>query len=142
MELTAQTEGPETEEPRGRWAASAPPDPHFGAYIRLCRETLKQNGEALSVRKLAGELGIEPAYLSKIERGVFAPPSEELIVKIARRLGEDPDRLLALGGKIASDLKDAIRARPELLSSLVRAVRDRPDAEVETLLREVRDGDW
>ena len=32
-------------------------------------------------------MGIEPAYLSKIERGVFAPPSEEVIAKLAAELG-------------------------------------------------------
>ena len=47
------------------------------------------------------------ADLSKIEREIFPPPSEGLIVKIAGHLGEDPDRLLALAGT-PSDIKDMI----------------------------------
>ena len=75
----------------------------FGPHIREKRETL-----GLTLRGLARILKIEPAYLSKIEREIFAPPSEGLIIKIAGHLGEDPDRLLALAGKIPSDVKDMI----------------------------------
>ena len=142
MGAIADAASQEAEEPRGRKALEAPTHTSFGSYIRQRREALKAEGETLSVRRFAGELGIEPAYLSKIERDVFAPPSEELIVKIAKRLGENPDRLLAMGGKIASDLKDTILSRPELLGELLRTLRDRPDGDVREMLKEVRDGDW
>lgn len=114
----------------------------FGAFIRSRREALKTTSKALSIRKFAAELGIEPAYLSKIERGVFAPPSEDLIIKIANRLGENPDRLLALGGKIASDIKAVILRHPEELSAFLRELDEKPDAQINEVLREVRDGEW
>jgi HTH-type transcriptional regulator, competence development regulator len=75
----------------------------FGPYVREIREA-----RSIGLRELAGRIGVEPAYLSKIEREIFPPPSEAIIVKIAANLGEDPDRLLALAGKIPSDVKDLI----------------------------------
>lgn len=75
----------------------------FGPHIRDTREA-----RGIGLRELAGRIDVEPAYLSKIEREIFPPPSEALIVKIAAQLGDDPDRLLALAGKIPSDVKDLI----------------------------------
>jgi HTH-type transcriptional regulator, competence development regulator len=75
----------------------------FGPHIRETREA-----RAITLRGLARLLEVEPAYLSKIEREIFAPPSESLIMKIAAHLDEDPDQLLALAGKIPSDVKEAI----------------------------------
>jgi len=50
--------------------------------------------------------------------------------------------LLALGGKVSTDLKETIRRRPELFAQLIRELRDLPDQAVLRLVREVRDGDW
>ena len=114
----------------------------FGGYIRSCRERLKASDRAYSVRQLAGRLGIEPSYLSKIERGDFPPPSEEVIGKLAQELGEDRDILLALAGKVSTDLREAILKRPQLVAQLLREVRELPDHAVLRLVREVRDGSW
>lgn len=114
----------------------------FGPYIRARREALQQRGEAMSLRKFATELGIEPAYLSKIERSIFAPPSEDLIVRMAARLGENPDYLLALGGKVATDLKEMILRRPELMGELLRKLDRQSDLRITKVLRNVRDGEW
>jgi transcriptional regulator with XRE-family HTH domain len=75
----------------------------FGPHIRDIREA-----RAITLRGLARVIEIEPAYLSKIERSIFPPPSEAVILKIATHLGEDADRLLALAGKIPSDVKHMI----------------------------------
>jgi HTH-type transcriptional regulator, competence development regulator len=114
----------------------------FGPHVRVSREALAKKGETLSLRLFARELGIEPAYLSKIERGIFPPPSEEVILKIAARLGENPDRLLALAGKVASDIKAVILRRPELVGGLLRELDKEGDSAVQHLLRDVRDGEW
>jgi transcriptional regulator with XRE-family HTH domain len=87
----------------------------FGPHIRETREA-----KGFGLRELARLLEVEPAYLSKIEREIFPPPSEALIVKIARHLEEDPDRLLALAGKIPSDVKDLIIQSEGQLAKLVR----------------------
>ena len=46
----------------------------FGKYLRGKRELLRREDRRFSLRKVAGRIGIEPAYLSKIERDVAAPP--------------------------------------------------------------------
>ncbi len=114
----------------------------FGEYIRKAREALIAGNRAYSLRQVAGRVGIEPAYLSKIERGVFAPPSEDVIVKLAKDLGEDPDVLLAMAGKLSSDLQQIILRRPKLFAELLRQLREAPDQAILRVVREVRDGRW
>ncbi len=87
-------------------------------------------------------IGVEPSFLSKVERNEVPPPSEEKVVAIARELSEDPDILLAMAGKVSSDLKAAIMKRPELFASVIRELKDLPDTAVLRLVREVRDGKW
>ena len=114
----------------------------FGPFIRSRREELRSSDREFSVRKVAARIGVEPSYLSKIERGEQAPPSEAKIVALAEVLDEDPDVLLAMAGKVSSDLQEAIRKRPQLFAELIRQLRDAPDRAVLRIVREVRDGDW
>ena len=114
----------------------------LGAFLRERREELRENDRAYSVRQVAGRVGVQPSYLSKVERGEVAPPSEDTLVRLARDLDVEPDLLLALGGKVSSDLLETIRRRPLLFAELIRELRDLPDHAVLRLVREVRDGDW
>jgi len=114
----------------------------FGEYVRGRREALRVEDRSYSVRQVAGRIGVEPSYLSKVERGHVPPPSEATVVRLAEALDEDPDVLLALAGKVSSDLKDAIRRRPALVAELIRELRDLPDSAVVRLVRKVRDGRW
>ena len=117
-------------------------DPSFGAVLRDRREVLKSTDRRYSVRQVAERVGVEPSYLSKVERGEVAPPSEETILRLASELDLDPDTLLALAGKVSTDLKEVIRRRPQLFAQLIRDLRDLPDHAVLRIVREVRDGDW
>ena len=114
----------------------------FGEYLRRARERLHAEDRRYSIRQVAGRIHIEPAYLSKIERGVFAPPSEAVIGRLAEDLGEDRDVLLAMAGKLSSDLREIIVARPQLFAELLRHLRDAPEHAVLRVVREVRDGNW
>ena len=114
----------------------------FGEYIRQRREALRAEDPTYSVRQVAQRIGVEPSFLSKVERGEVPPPSEAKILALAAELGEDPDVLLALAGKVSTDLQEAIRRRPELFAALIRELRDMPDHAVLRLVREVRDGNW
>jgi HTH-type transcriptional regulator, competence development regulator len=114
----------------------------FGEYVRKTRETRLADDKAYSLRQVAGAIGVEPAYLSKIERGVFAPPSETVIVKLAEVLGEDRDVLLAMAGKLSTDLRQIIIQRPQLFAELLRQLRDAPDHALIRVVREVKDGQW
>ncbi len=119
----------------------------FGQYLRSRREAKDATARAaglpgLSLRKVAGLVDLEPSYLSKIERGQQPPPSERSIIALAEALGEDPDVLLALAGKVSSDLQAAILKRPALFAELIRELKDQPDHAVLRIVREVRDGTW
>ena len=114
----------------------------FGTYIRKRRERLRVDDRDFSLRKVAQRVGVEPAYLSKIERCDVAPPSEATIRVLARELGEDPDVLLAMAGKVSGDLQEIIRKRPEVFADLIRSLRAAPDDAILRIVREVRDGEW
>ena len=114
----------------------------LGNYIRQKRETLRTKDRRYSLRQVAMRIGVEPSYLSKIERGEQPYLAEEKICTLARDLGEDPDVLLALSGKISQDVREIIRKRPQLFAQLIRELKDIPDHAVLRLVREVRDGNW
>lgn len=114
----------------------------FGAYVRSRRERLQKQDARYSLRQTAGRVGIEPAYLSKIERAEFAPPGEDTVRALAQDLGENEDLMLALAGKVSSDLQAVIRKRPTLFAELIRELKHLPDHAVLRIVREVRDGNW
>jgi len=114
----------------------------FGGFVRDRREALRTQDSSYSVRQVAARIGVQPSYLSKVERDETAPPSEAKVKALAEELGLDPDVLLALAGKVSTDLQDVIRKRPELFSALIRQLKDAPDNAVLRVVREVRDGDW
>lgn len=114
----------------------------FGDYIRNVRSARAEADPRFSVRQVAQRIGVEPAYLSKVERALVPPPSEATIVKLAADLGEDPDMLLALAGKVSSDLQGIILRRPKEFAELIRQLKDAPDHAILKFVREVRDGNW
>ena len=115
----------------------------FGEYLRNKREALqKQEATGYSLRRVAQAAGIEPSYLSKIERGQEAPPGQKTILALAAALQEDPDVLLAMAGKVSDELQQIICKRPQLFARLIRELKDMPDHAVLRLVREVRDGNW
>jgi transcriptional regulator with XRE-family HTH domain len=114
----------------------------FGDFVRERREGLRKEDGSYSLRKVAERIGVQASYLSKVERGDVAPPSEATILRLAEDLQVDGDVLLALAGKVSSDLREVIRRRPRLFAELIRGMKDLPDHAVLRLVREVRDGDW
>jgi transcriptional regulator with XRE-family HTH domain len=114
----------------------------LGTFLRERRESLRAGDRRYSVRQVADRVGVQPSYLSKVERGDVSPPSEATLVKLARELDVDPDLLLAMAGKVSRDLLDVIRRRPLLFGELIRQLKDLPDHAVLRVVREVRDGDW
>ncbi len=114
----------------------------FGNYVRQLREQRREVNRRYSVRQTAQRIGVEPAYLSKIERGDVSPPSEETIRRLAADLGEDADLLLALAGKVSSDIREIVMKRPILFAEMIRGLSDVPDEELTVLVRRVRNGEW
>ncbi len=114
----------------------------FGKYVRQLREQRREVNRRYSVRQTAQRIGVEPAYLSKIERGDVSPPSEDTIRRLAADLGEDADLLLALASKVSSDIREIVMKRPILFAELIRGLSDVPDDELVVLVRKVRNGEW
>ena len=115
----------------------------FGDSIREIREHLRREDRRFSLRQVAQRIGVEPAYLSKIERGDVAPPSEATTVRLARELGEDPDVLLAMAEEKSRVIcRQIIRRRPKLFAELIRQLKEAPDDAILRVVREVRDGEW
>ena len=90
----------------------------FGALVRREREA-----KEIGLREMAKKIGVSPTYLSKVERDEFPPPAEDKVRKIAEILGRDADELLALAGRVASDLTDIIRQRPREMADFLRAAK-------------------
>ncbi len=112
----------------------------FGSFIRQQREALRTDDPRYSVRQLASRIGVEPSYLSKVEREIEPPPSEPKIRALAHELGEDPDALLARAGKVSADLQETIRHRPQLFSQLIRELKNQPDKTVLRVVQDVQSG--
>jgi len=125
----------------------------LGSYLTERRKALAAKHSGYSIRSVAKRIGIHHSYLSKLERGENAPLTEERIHALARLLGEDPDLLMALSGKLSDRITGLIRSNPLLFLSGVEALEKQtmgmPDApalrqdlrknELEELTRLLRD---
>jgi transcriptional regulator with XRE-family HTH domain len=102
----------------------------FGAFIRHERDA-----KDIGLREMAKKIGVSPTYLSKVERDEFPPPAEDKVRKIAGILGQDADELLALAGRVASDLTDIIREQPRQMADFLRVAKGLGPEEMEGLIR-------
>lgn len=55
---------------------------NFGTYIRERREALRATDSSYSLRQVAARMGVQPSFLSKVERGKDSPPSEPISKKL------------------------------------------------------------
>lgn len=103
----------------------------FGKTLRELR-VAQQRG----LRETAGKVGISPAYLSRIERGMEKPPRPEVIKDLAQVLAADPDVLFRLSSATDPDVVDYLHGQPEALS-LLRYIKDAgfSQAEIKQLQR-------
>ncbi|CAM4456511.1 helix-turn-helix domain-containing protein [Corallococcus exiguus] len=116
---------------------------HLGATLRLLRVDA-----GLSLRDLARRIGVSSAYLSRVENGVDAPPTQERLTAIARELDVPPGLLMDVANRVspyvAGYLEDVPAAgtlmldiaRRKLTGAQLARVRAFLDAEFP--LREVR----
>jgi transcriptional regulator with XRE-family HTH domain len=114
----------------------------FGEFVRRSRLEKQAVDPAFSVRQVARRVGIEPSYLSKIERGQEAPPGEGTVRRIAEELGQDVDEVLALAGKVPADLVAIIHERPAAVAELLRSVRRVSAKRVGEISKQIREGKW
>lgn len=74
----------------------------------------------ISLNNFAKMVGVSAPFISKMEVGDWNAPSEEKIIKMAEILELDKDELLALAGRVASDLQKRVIENPSMFASLLR----------------------
>jgi transcriptional regulator with XRE-family HTH domain len=91
----------------------------FGAYLRE-----KRVAKEYSLRRFAEMLGVSPTYLSHVEQDkVDSPITAKLAKRAAELLGENPDEMVAMAGRVPEDLPKIIQSQPEAMPALLRAVK-------------------
>jgi len=86
----------------------------LGAYLKARRESLNSEHSGFSIRCVAKRVGMHHSYLSKVERGERDGLDERRLQALARELGEDPELLLALGGKLSPNISRCLARTPHL----------------------------
>ena len=87
----------------------------FGEFIRERRIR-----KGLSLRRFAELVGLSPAYVSQIENGIQSPPPADRARTMAKVLGESPDVLIILAGRIPNDITTILQETPEAMAEFIR----------------------
>lgn len=98
---------------------AVPPDQRqepsdFGAWLKALRARL-----GLSQQDLASRLGVTGSWISRVECG-DRTPSEEMLTRMARELGQDALQLQLRAGVLPADLRARIAADPEAFLAWAR----------------------
>lgn len=80
----------------------------FGGFIRRLR---LQKFPDISLNRFAPLVGISGSYLSAVETGKVPPPSAEVVIRLAEKLGVGKEYLLAVAGQPNQALKDLLVGR-------------------------------
>ncbi len=104
----------------------------FGPTIRLLRQA-----KGISLREMARQLGVSPAFLSQIEAGRQHKIPRARIVQVAEMLGVSEGYLLGTAKQVHPDLMKFLSETPEAAEFMVTAMRSGMMAQDFTHLREI-----
>ena len=111
----------------------------FGKFIAD-----KRKARGITLRGMAGELDITPAYLSDIEKSRRNPPDINMLEKIATRLNlsqREKETMFDLAGKdrneISPDLPDYIMEKPIVTVALRKAKEKATDDDWAEFIRKL-----
>jgi hypothetical protein len=76
------------------------------------------------------------AFIRREREDDFTPPTEDKVLSIAQILQCDPDELLAMAGRVPSDLADIIKRHAVEMSALLRTANGLSAEELARLSRE------
>jgi transcriptional regulator with XRE-family HTH domain len=88
----------------------------FGQALRELRRS-----KDITQRDLSKGVGVDFSYISKVENDRLPPPSADTIVKICEVLEVSPDELLALTGKMPTEVKEMISANRAVIKFIRKA---------------------
>jgi len=86
---------------------------HAGHLIRSAR-----HAKSITQRDLAAQVGLNFTYISKIEHGTSAAPSDFSILRLADALDIDRDALFVAFAKIPPDIVIQLRGNAELTQQI------------------------
>jgi len=86
----------------------------FGSLLRKLRYR-----QDIGIKKLAAEINVDYAYLSRIENDKIKP-SERAIERISKYFNYSKDELMILGDRTPDDIKAILRENPEEAMSYLR----------------------
>jgi len=104
----------------------------FGPTIRLLRQA-----KGISLRELARQLGVSPAFLSQIEAGRQHKIPRARIVQVAEMLGVEEGYLLSTARQMHPELLKFMSETPEAAEFMIAAMRGGLEAQDFTQLREI-----
>ena len=112
----------------------------FGAVLRDHRRAA-----GLTQRDLAERSGLDFSYISKLENNRLPPPAADTVVVLSSILGVPPEELLALTGKIPSEVQATLSTSPSAQKFLREAQRmglsEDEWSDLARTLRRLRGGD-
>lgn len=79
-------------------------------FGQLLKELRRSKG--VSQRELAADVEVDFSYISKLENDRLPPPAADTIIRICDVLEAPPDQLLAVTGKMPSDVKEMLGNSP------------------------------
>ena len=82
----------------------------------------KRREANMTQRELASEIGLDFSYISKIENDRVPPPAADTVVAICEALDVSPEELLALTGKIPTEIQDSI-ARSQAAQEFLQKIK-------------------
>ncbi len=88
----------------------------FGQTLRELRRS-----KGINQRDLAKKVGVDFSYISKVENDRLPPPSADTIVKLCEVLEVSPDEMLALTGKMPTEVKEMISTNPAAIQFIRQA---------------------
>lgn len=86
----------------------------FGAFVKE-----KRVAKGLSLRAAASRVGVDSAYLSRVEAGKTRP-SDHLVEELAPVLGCPPDDLAMMAGHLPARLREALKSNGHRPSDVLR----------------------
>lgn len=104
----------------------------FGPTIRLLRQA-----KGISLREMARQLGVSPAFLSQIEAGRQHKIPRARIVQVAEMLGVSEGYLLGTARQVHPDLMTFLSETPEAAEFMITAMRSGMGGQDFNQLREI-----
>lgn len=104
----------------------------FGKRIqRLRRE------KELTQRDVAGKLGIDFTYLSKLENDRGEAPGEDTVRNLATVLDDEEEELMALAGKVPGTLRERAQGDVEF-ARFLRRLPNLPDKDLQDIYKKLK----